>query len=152
MKSLHAQKVSFIFWICTFGHKSTFLWSKKDFLKKVLRMEEFQFFFLGHFSPSESSYVTESPYFWLVCSIWPCCAMAGRPGRSGRCSSFRKRPGNFRFLFCRAKSDGISRPNVPSFVLPQDHIFSQSTQSVWLYKNNNITMESNTFWFFFQFY
>ena len=48
------KKCHFYYWICTFEHKSTFLWSKKDFLKKALRMEEFQkyFFyttFLNHF-------------------------------------------------------------------------------------------------------
>ena len=30
------------YWICNLMQKSPFLWSKKDFPKKALRMEEFQ--------------------------------------------------------------------------------------------------------------
>ena len=46
LKFLHAQSLFseslFYYWTCTFEHKSTFLWSKKDFLKKALRMVGFQ--------------------------------------------------------------------------------------------------------------
>ena len=44
-KFLHAQKRSFLLLNLQFWQKSTFLRSKKDFLKKALRMEGFQKYF-----------------------------------------------------------------------------------------------------------
>ena len=41
LKSLHAQRRSFYYWICNLMHKSP-LWSKMYCPKKALRMEEFQ--------------------------------------------------------------------------------------------------------------
>ena len=45
LKSLHAQNVSFLLLILHFWEQIYLLWSKKYFMKKALRMEEFQKYF-----------------------------------------------------------------------------------------------------------